>query len=288
MIHRGDPLDELVRRSARVHDEDLTSLAHGSAAKALFDEVASMPHAGGDVPLHWERAIRRGAPGGTWARGPRRMGRRRGSQVAIAAVLAFAVVLSVPAFGVVRHIKSWLAGQKGPDAIVPTGADVVIASGLAGQAWKIIATPTDQGLCLFLVVEETGERAGLGGCGWGSDIRGYSPAASDLHWVEGGNGSGFMAALDRIFAYGVTAEGVARIQLELANGRTVRAHLVERPEGIDAPLNFFWAELGPREGADMSVDGAVLEPQWPLVHAIIARDSAGNVLEQRIVDQPKG
>ena len=47
--------------------------------------------------------------------------------------------------------------------------------------------------------------------------------------------------LGRIFTWGVAAENVASVELELANGETIPTHLVERPEGIDAPLNFFWA-----------------------------------------------
>jgi hypothetical protein len=85
----------------------------------------------------------------------------------------------------------------------------------------------------------------------------------------------------------VAAKGVASIDLELTNGKIVPANLVEPPKGIDAPLNFYWAALGPPEGAELSQDGGVLEPQKPLVKAIIARDRAGKVLERRNVYDPK-
>jgi hypothetical protein len=219
--------------------------------------------------------------------GRRRIPRRRVLQVAIAAALAFAVVASVPALGVVQHVKSWLSGLHGPDEPVPAAPDVVIASGVAGVSWRIVATPTDQGLCLFLVIEEAEENAGLGGCGWGFDISGSQSATGALHWVAGGNGSGHMAALNRIITWGVAAEGVASVDLELTNGETVPANLVVRPEGIDALLNFYWAALGPQDGVVLMPNGGAAEPAEPLVTAIIARDPMGNVLERRVVSDPK-
>lgn len=146
----------------------------------------------------------------------------------------------------------------------------------------LIATPSDQGLCLFLMIEEAGEEAGLGGCGWDSALRGAPSATAPLHSVEGGNGSGGMAALDRIITWGVSAEAVAQIDLVLTDGRTVHANMVEEPEGLDAPLNFYWAVLPvecPEYGC-VDLD--------PVVHQIIALDATGEVLERRVVDEPKG
>jgi hypothetical protein len=283
MSDRIDSLEDLVRRSARVRDEDLVPLADAPAAKALFEDIVSRPYVGTDSLLHSTSEFRRVGP----RRRRGRSGRRSVAKIALAAALALAMVLSVPAFGVVQHVKSWLSDLKGPDEPVATAPDVVIASGVDGQRWKIVATQTDQGLCLFLLTQQFGEQAGLGGCGWASDIRGYG-SADDLHWIAGGNGSGHIGSLNRIITYGVAAEDVASVELELANGRTVPADLVQRPKGIDAPLNFFWVELGPQDGAELSKDGGVLEPQLPLVHALIARDSAGDVLERRIIDEPNG
>lgn len=284
MSDRNDLLEDLVRRSARIRDEELITLATAPGAKALFDDIVSMPYAGTDTRVHATSEFRRvGAD-----RRRARIGRRRVPKVALAAAFALAVVLSVPALGVVQHVRSWLSDLKGPDGPIATAPDVVIASGVDGQPWEIVATQTDQGLCLFLLTQRSGERVGLGGCGWASDIRGDPSAPGHLHWIEGGNGSGGVLTLNRIIVWGVAGEGVARVELQLTNGGTVRAHLVERPEGIEAPLNFFWAALGTQEGAELSENGGVREPQQPLVHAVIARDSAGNVLERRVVDEPHG
>lgn len=285
MSDRSDSLEDLVRRSARVRDEDLVPFADTPAAGALLEEIISVPSGGANAQP--QPATKRPIVNLVWGRARGRGTRHRVRNVAIAAALVFAVVMSVPAFGVAQHIKSWLSDLKGSDNPVATAPDVVIASGVDGQPWTIVATQTDKGLCLFLLTQQFEERAGLGGCGWGSDIRGYG-SANDLHWVAGGNGSGGVAALDRVITYGVTTENVASVDLELSNGRTIAGHLVVRPDGIDAPLNFFWAALGPQEGVKLSEDGGVLEPELPLVHSLVARDSAGNLLERRIVDGSHG
>lgn len=284
MNDSSDVLEDLLRRSANVQDQDLMPIADTPAARALFEEIVLMPYEGTLGRLDVASTLRRTDRGS-----PRRsMRRRRFGQIALASALALAVVLSVPASGLVRHVKSWLSELKGADEPVPTEPDVVIASGVAGQPWTIIATQTDQGLCLFLLTDASGERSGLGGCGWGSDIHGYRAGGRGLHWVEGGNGSGHVGLFNRIITFGVAANKIASIDLELANGRTIPAQLVKRPKGIDPALNFFWAELGPQEGVELNEEGSVLEPRWPLVHALIARDAVGNVLERRIVDEPQG
>src|SRR5438132_12520473 len=86
---------------------------------------------------------------------------------------AVVVVVTTAALGVVGHVKSWISGWHDPDVPVPTRPDVVLASGVDGVPWKLIATPTDQGLCLFLV-RRAHETLGSGGCGY-LDIRGDFP-----------------------------------------------------------------------------------------------------------------
>src|ERR671922_280772 len=85
---------------------------------------------------------------------------------------------------------------------------------------------------------------------------------------------------DRLDA--VLAEDVASVELVLNDGRTVRAHVVERPGGL--PLDVYWAAwpcpLRPAPGTyqpcseedDVSSD----------VKIAIARDASGGVLERRV------
>lgn len=285
----SDHIDELLREAARVRDEDLMGLAAASAA-ALREAVVGEAERSG--PTLTSGPGQRppasvGPPPHGWT--PKRRIRRLGI-----AALATAALLSAPAFAIVRHVASWMSTLVGPGAPVPTAPDVVIASGVSGVAWKIVATETDQGLCLFLLYEWGGDRQGTGGCGWGTDVhgypgatpRGYGAGGDRLHWVEGSNAGGSSAGLDRRIAMGVAAEEVASVDLVLADGRTLPAHLVERPEGIGVPLNLWWAVLPP-EVAGVDLTGNVEHDLIP-VHALIARDHTGAVLERRIVDRPNG
>lgn len=212
--------------------------------------------------------------------------------------VAAVILLGVPAYALAPYVASWINSWKEPDAPVATAPDVVVATGVTGVPWKIVATETDQGLCLFKVYTYDGDRVGTGGCGWGTDIVGY-PSASphgygadgdQLHWVEGSNGSGFSAGLTRRIVHGVAATDVATLELELADGRTMDANIVGQPDGINTPVNFWWAVL-PKwvSGVDITPNSGDpgAEDIIP-IHAMIARDASGQVLERRIVDLPNG
>jgi hypothetical protein len=92
----------------------------------------------------------------------------------------------------------------------------------------------------------------------------------DPHYTGPGKG------LTRAIVFGVTAAEVASVDLVLTNGKTVRARLVERPEGLGAPLNFYWAAL-PLDDRYRRSD-EIVEP----LEMVIARDSEGRVLERRV------
>ena len=280
-------VEDLVRRSARVRDEELAPLGGTPAARALLAQIVDSPH----EAAHRAHGRERPAPDIRRVRGPSTRGLRRVTQVAIATLLVLGV-LSVPALGVIQHIASWMSDWAGPDAPKPLSPDDVIASGVAGVPWRILATRTDQGICLFTVSPVAG---GTGGCGWGTDIRGYPGAAphgygaggDQIHWVEGTNGSGGDAAYNRRIVKGVAAQDVTGVELVLAGGRTMHANVVERPKGINVSLNFWWAVLPPEvDGLDLTsldTSGDAIP-----VHAIVAIDATGTVLERRIVDQPNG
>jgi hypothetical protein len=216
--------------------------------------------------------------------------RRRARLLVAATALILAVVLSAAALGAGGHIRSWLTGGHGPDFPVPVGADVVIASGHAGVSWRIVATPSNQGLCLFLVTRTNGEKSGSGGCGY-SDIRGDLPpelrgdpsarclatpttlvpcGALPRHWIDTAGGSGGDPHLSRAVVFAPAATGVAAVDIVLADSRRLRAHLVERPRGIHGPLSFYWATLPSNGGESVPVT------------MVIARDANGRVLERRV------
>jgi hypothetical protein len=286
-------IDRLVADLASVRDDELVDEVRSLRATTLLATIL-------DTPVDaWDLAVARPAlatgSSSRWARRGR-TGRRRLQLIALAAALALAAVLSIPALGVGRDIASFFAGWHEPDAPVPTAPDIVIASGEAGLRWRLVATRSDQGLCLGLLYRVGGEEGGRASCGY-SDIRGDLP--SDLrgdpatkclatptalvpcgslprHWIGPvGAGDGGSAGLNRSFAFGPLAEEVASVELLLTDGRAVRAHVVERPEGLDASLNFYWAAWSC--GSSSCVDAV-----GPLVKMAIARDSAGRVLERRM------
>jgi hypothetical protein len=231
----------------------------------------------------------------------RQTGRHR--LVALAVAFGLAVLLSTTALGVGQDVVSWLTGSKDVDAPVPTASDVVVASGEAGVPWRIVATPSDQGLCLFTVIEASSDRQGSGNCGY-TDVRGDlppdvrgDPAARCLatpttvvpcgslprHWLSAPGGGGIQAGreggLERVFTYGLLAGDVASVELVLTDGETMHAHVVERPGGL--PVSFYWAALrcplrpfgqGQRE---------CVEDAGPEVKMAVARDAQGRVLERR-------
>jgi hypothetical protein len=285
MSKKANRIDGLVAGLAPVRDDELVGAVRSSGAAALFRTIVESP---------------------VDARKRHRIGRRSVRMIAVAAALTLAAVLSIPAFGVGEEIVSLFAGGRDPDAPVPTASDVLIASGEAGVPWKLLATRSDQGLCLGLFYRVGGDFHGAG-CSY-QDIRGDlppdirgDPASRCLgppttlapggtlvpcgslprHWI-GGIGASAGNGLDHIFAFGPLAEEVASVELILNDGRTVRAHVVERPGGL--PLNVYWAAwpcpLHPAAGTYQLC--AEEDDVGSDVNMAIARDRSGRVLERRV------
>lgn len=289
MSKKANRLDALIAELAPVRDDELVGEVRSSRAAALLLTIIESP---------------------VDARDRDRSGRGRVRVIAAAAALTLAAVLSIPAFGVGQEIVSLFAGWRDPDAPVPTASDVLIASGEAGVPWKIVATRSDQGLCLGLFSRAGGDSFGSAGCAY-LDIRGDFPpeirgdpgsrcigppttlapggtlvpcGSLPRHWIDlggGGNSVGF----DHKFAFGPLATEVASVDLVLTDGGTVRAHVVEQPEGL--PLNFYWAAwpcpvrpvlTGPYAGEGLQE----CAEDRPDVKMAVARDAAGRVLERRV------
>lgn len=267
-----------------MRDDALVREALSSSASALLARIVELP-AGG--------------------RGDRRGGRRR-NRVAIFAVAA-AAVLSLPALGVGEEIVSVFGGWRSePDypAPVPSASDVVIAAGADGVPWKVIANRSDQGLCLGLVYGSgRGEEVGQASCAYvdlrgdlDPEIRGDPSTkclASPTEVVPCGSLSrrwidfpyrtdpnplftGPGRDLTRLIVVGVAAADVTGVDLVLTNGKTVSAHVVEQPEDLGAPLNFYWAALPLEDEYKGSLE------LREAIEMVVARDSAGHVLERRV------
>jgi hypothetical protein len=277
MSKNTNPIDALIAELAPVRDSQLVGEAQTSGA-ALLQTIVAYPV---DV---------------------RNRGRTAGGRprvLVLVGALALAAVLSLPAVGVVRQIAGLVSGadEKTP---VPTAPAIVVASGKAGIPWKIVAVTSDHGLCLGVYARDSVEGwVGNATCDY-LDLRGDLP--SDMrgnpsrpclasptmvvpcgtlprHWVDfpagTQNDSGY-SELDRVVLFGPAAQAVASVDLILTNGEKVRAHLVERPEGLGAPLNFYWVAL-PLAWRYEESHELVEEPEM-----VIARDSSGHVLERRV------
>jgi hypothetical protein len=249
-------LDLLVARLARVDDRELATESGSEAASALFEQILSLPTAA-PRPTHRGRS------------------RGRAALLAFAAALALALAVSLPALGIGQRVVSFFAGWHDPDAPVPTASDLVIASGEAGVPWKIVATRSTRGLCLgFLSLDRVEGWTGSAGCG-PTDVRGDPWAPDARHWIEGFGVGGGAGGLNLTFAWGRLAEDVGSLELELTDGTTVRAHIVEGPEGLEAPIDYYWAAWPC--GSPGCLDEIGTE-----VKMAIARDATGRVLERRL------
>jgi hypothetical protein len=272
MNRTRNSLDALIAGLAPVRDDELARDAGSPAAAALLAEILGSP---------------------TPDRVRKPSGRPRTFLIAFTALL-LAALLSLPAFGVGEEIVSLFAGWRDPEAPVPTRSDVLIASGKAGAPWEIVATRSDQGLCLGLFHRSGNDRFGSGGCGY-TDVRGDLPldirgdpasrctgppttlapggtlvACGSLprHWIGPVAAGGDMSlGLDNQFVFGPLANDVASVELILTNGQRLDADIAEHPDGL--PLNFYWAAWPADESG-------------PVVRMAVAFDSAGRVLERRV------
>jgi hypothetical protein len=274
-------IDTLVAGLASVHDDELVGEVRSQRATELLASILESP----------AFSLRRTRP--------------RGLMVALAA-LVLAAALAIPALGVGPEIISFLTGARDPGAPVPTASDIVVASGEAGVPWQLIATRSDQGLCLGLVYRVNGDTHGPG-CGY-IDIRGDLPpdvrgdpystcieppttsarggtpvpcGSLPRHWIGGvGNSSG--NGLDHVFAIGAVAEGVSTVELVLNDGRVVHANVVKRPGAL--PLNVYWAAwpcpLRPAAGTYQPCSAE--DDFGSEVKIAIAQDPDGRVLERRV------
>jgi hypothetical protein len=279
-------LDKLVAQLTPVRDDRLAGEVRSPAAAALLASILETP------VDEWKTALR---------------GRRRGRLIAFAAAAVSAAALSIPAFGVGEEIVSIFGGWRSePDfpAPVPSGSDIVVASGKDGVVWKLVANRSDQGLCVGLVYGSGArEEVGQAGCGY-VDLRGdldpeirgdpstkclasptevvpcgslprrwiHFPYATDPNPHFTGPGR----ELTRIIVYGIAAADVQAVDLVLTKGKTVAAQVVEASKRLGAALSFYWVALPLDDGYSRSLE--IVEP----LEMVIARDAEGRVLERRV------
>jgi len=156
-----------------------------------------------------------------------------------------------------------------PDDPARRGQSVQVA---ASDNWALIAWHSEAGLCLdFAIADNSTFSCGL-------PVRGAMPAADanerSGHAVAGSISGGNLVGGDgRATIFGATAPEVARVVVELANGRLVVPHVYDAPPNLDAEARFFIARLR----LDELERG--LDRESP-VRAYEAYDSDGRLIER--------
>jgi hypothetical protein len=212
--------------------------------KAALDELAPRFDEPDD---EWEVLVRR-------ARGARtRVG------VATAAFVSLVVAfVALPALGFGRGLY-WRA-------LFPTKPDLhfVVASGTSSTGAKWVAsTDGDHGRVLAISVNGRGVASSAG---IDSGMRGGVPPGP--RWISFDTYLSVKPPFQLIV--GPAAEGVARVDVKLADGETINANLAKAPAGLHTRLQFYYRELAATRG----------------IRALLAYDARGVLLQRMSIATP--
>jgi hypothetical protein len=185
----------------------------------------------------------------------RRLRKRR--RRLLVAVIAIALVTVIPlvALAADGRLPFWSHDRKPAATVTPAGRPVVVASGdWNGTAWKLTALVSGQGtlvgpggeivsqpgVCLAVSSGAKNEAATPVDC---APIRGIAgnPGAADEGWISYVPALG--AGLEAVA--GAVADGVARVDVQLTDGRTLNPPLV-RGDGIGG-VRFYVAQAAPNQ-----------------------------------------
>jgi hypothetical protein len=217
----------------------------------IGDEREDWQRIVGDATRHSEQLRRRSLRWST-----RRLG------LVLAVTAAVGVLSAIPALAVENGWWFLDNGQLTP----ATPVAIVTSGGAVDEAWHLVAFVSDpHGICVG-VTSDGSKTQGALACGM--PIRGAPGAASvapaKLHWVGYGRTSFPTSRAVSTFVFGPTADGVARVEAELANGDILSAETIAAPLELKLSLRFYVIELPP------TVE----------VRSLLARDVAGTILER--------
>lgn len=211
--------------------------------------------------------------------------RRRPLIVAFAAAAVLAIAGTAVGVGITLLDQQELFHDSAPDDPERLGPLVEIAS---GESWALIAWQSNIGVCLDFAITGNSPFS----CGF--PVRGAKPATDSsgsgppVHAVAGQvSGGGLVGGDGKTTIFGVAAEDVAAVKVELRDGRIVDATLYDAPPELGAEVRFFVVRLllvpeqrNPgRATRDYGPGGASLETDNPM-RALIAYDSSGKVIER--------
>ncbi len=208
------------------------------------------------------------------------IGRERGSlsrsrrRRAVLVAAAFAILSLAGAGYAIGTDALNVFDSGGGGAYDPTRVGNRIEIATAGE-WSLLAWKSTRGICLGLTRDGKPAAAGCGMpvVGAPPDQVGRQPAPTHL--------IGYMtigAAGDPLLVTGPTADNVARVEIELVDGRLLEAQVYEAQAELDTPLNFYLLV-----DHASSVTTFLQQP----VKALRAYDTDGALLERFVVNAPR-
>lgn len=211
--------------------------------------------------------------------------RRRPLIVAFAATALLAIAGTAVGVGITLLDQQEIYHKSASDHPERLGPLVEVTS---GENWALIAWRSNIGVCLDFAI--------TGNSPFSCDfpVRGAKPATNSsgsgppVHAVAGQvSGGGLVGGDGKTTIFGVAAEDVAAVKVELRGGNIVDAPLYDAPPELDAKVRFFIVRLlllpkqrGPGDPTRVyGPGGASLETDNP-VRTFIAYDRSGNVIER--------
>jgi hypothetical protein len=224
-----------------------------------------------DAPMNganWDDVVARSRRGER-----RRVARRLAVAAALLALLALAGTAIAVGVGVnfVRQQERFHAQR--PDDPQRVGPLVEVTS---GDGWALLAWRSNVGLCLDFAVPDNSPFA----CGLPVRGAGLSTAGPEapIHAVDGFvSGSNLVGVRDgKTTIFGVAASDVAKVKVELADGRLVDTELFDAPTALQTDVRLFIVRLE-LSALKRTTERGVHESG---VHAFRAYDSDGRLIER--------
>lgn len=197
-------------------------------------------------------------------------GRRR-LVAAVAVVVLLVLTGAAIAAGIDLLTQQERFHERTPDDPQRQGQIVEVVS---GEQWALLAWNSDAGLCLDFAIQENSTFS----CGF--PVRGANPGSTlpgqgrPTHAVAGAISGGNLVGGDgKATIFGVAALQVARVTVELSDGRILEARLYDAPRRLNSAVRFFVLRLplGELERG--------LERNNP-VHAYNAYNGEGSLIER--------
>lgn len=204
---------------------------------------------------------------------------RKRLAIALATIVVLGVAGTAVAVGVSLLDQQKRFHDSAPDDPERLGPLVEVT---AGESWALIAWQSKYGICVDFAIPGNSPFS----CGF--PVRGAKPssdtsgAGAPTHAVAGFvSGGGLVGGDGQTTIFGVAANEVARVTVELHDGRVIDAQLHDAPPALDAEVRFFIVRLPlrspePVKGLQTELYPNVVDP----VRAYSAYASDGSLIER--------